>query len=212
MISRRPLPSRRAAFTLVEILAVLVIISILFVFVVTRVLSGEETVRTESTRQFVSRLDAAIAEYELEFGDYPPSTPPPALEGLPNATNLGAEMLFVSLYSRDWQARELPEERLVNSDDDRTKKSLTSFSKPELSEIADDWGNPIAYFHRRDYGKPQVYVTFDGQTGETLEAAVSSRVNESTGDPYNRTRYQLISAGPDGRFGTDDDIGNFAGP
>lgn len=202
----------RSAFTLVEVLAVLVILSILFVFVVTRVLSGEETVRAESTRQFLARLEAAIAEYELEFGDYPPSSAAPELEGLPNALNLGAEMLFVALHSKDWQVRELPSERLGNSDEDRTKKSLTSFTEPALLEVQDDWGNPIAYFHRRDYADPQVYVTFDGETGEVLEEAVGARLDPTTGDPFNRTRYQLISAGPDGRFGTEDDIGNFGAP
>ena len=120
----------RSGFTLIEMMAVLLIISILFVFVITRVLSSEDTILSENTRQFLSMLEASIGEYELEFGDYPPSSFPDELDSIPNRLNEGAEMLFLSLYSKEWQTRELPDERLGNSDQDSTKKSLSSFSRP----------------------------------------------------------------------------------
>lgn len=208
-----PVPARgalaRSGFTLIEMMAVLLILSILFVFVITRVLGSKDTVLAENTRQFLSMLEASIGEYELEFGDYPPSTFPEALESIPNQLNAGAEMLFLSLYSKDWQSRELPDERLGNSDGDSTRRSLSSFSSTSLFEIQDDWGNPIAYIHRRDYDKEQTYVSSDSATGEAREGVVKGRTNPRTGDPYNRTRFQLVSAGPDGAFGTEDDIENF---
>jgi type II secretory pathway pseudopilin PulG len=190
-------------------MAVLLIISILFVFVITRVLSSEDTILSENTRQFLSMLEASIGEYELEFGDYPPSSFPDELDSIPNRLNEGAEMLFLSLYSKEWQTRELPDERLGNSDQDSTKKSLSSFSRPSLFEVQDDWDNPIVYIHRRDYDKPQTYVSSDPETGYVFEAVVKGRTNPDTGDPYNRTRFQLVSAGPDGEFGTEDDLANF---
>ena len=41
------------------------------------------------------------------------------------------------------------------------------------------------------------------------ETPVKARVSPKTGDPYRRQSFQLISAGPDGLFQTDDDIANF---
>ena len=34
-------------------------------------------------------------------------------------------------------------------------------------------------------------------------------MSKKTGDPHRKSRFQIISAGPDGMFNTADDIGNF---
>jgi len=202
----------RAGFTLIEILTVLVIIAILFAFVVGSVMQGDDVVKGENTRAFIAQLEATLSEYNIEFGDYPPSTFAEQ-DGIPNKINMGSEVLVTKLFSKDWSA-DVPEERLGNTDDDATKQTITSFSKPDLFELVDDWGNPIVYLHRRDYAKGQVYATLDPSTGEYYEETVKGYTNPKTGDPYNRRKYQLISAGPDGRFGAiegepSDDIANF---
>ena len=193
-----PKRSRAAGFTLLEILTVMIIIAILFAFVMRGVMSGEDIVRAENTRGFLSQVEAAISEYHLEHGDYPPSTFPASVENVPNKVNMGAESLVLKLFSKEWTAREISEDRLGNSDEDALRQSATSFSNPDLFELADDWGNPIVYIHRRDYEKPQSYVTIDPETGEPYETEVKAYLNPKTGDPYNRRKYQLISAGPDG--------------
>ena len=198
-----------AGFTLVEMLAVLVIVTVLFTFVVTRVLRGEDLVRAENTQQFLRQFAAMISEYENERGDYPASSFPSSMDPKPTSLNSGAEMLFLSLFAKDRSARELEESRLTNSDVDQARVSLSSFTSAEVFEIADDWENPIAYFHRRDYGKAVNYATIDPETGELIEAPVRARVSSKTGDPFNKQSFQLISAGPDGVFDTEDDIGNF---
>jgi prepilin-type N-terminal cleavage/methylation domain-containing protein len=212
---KTPKKTRKAGFTLVEILAVLVIISILFAFVLTRLLTGEDVVRTESTRQFLSQVSAVIGEFEVQNGDYPASTFDIKMDA-PNKVNMGAEMLVISIYGKGRAVSEFPEDRLGNTDDDATKSSLTGFSSPALFEVCDDWGNPIAYFHRRDYETPQTYATIDQNTGEYVEGPIKAMKNPKTGDPFNRSTYQLISAGPDGIFGPNsaddghvDDIANF---
>ena len=202
--------TQRAGFTLIEMLAVMVILSILMAFLVTALMGGARTVEIEETRQFLAQVEASVGMFESESGDYPASTFPPAADRGSNKTNMGIEELVVTLMAPGSQAIELPEDRLVNTDEDSSRKSVTRFPRPDLFELSDYWGNPIAYFHRRDYGaSPQLYITFDGETGEMLEELVSARKNEKTGTFYNRTSVQLISAGPDGRFGTDDDIGNW---
>ncbi|MCP3916715.1 MAG: prepilin-type N-terminal cleavage/methylation domain-containing protein [bacterium] len=202
----------RAGFTLIEMLAVLVIISILAVFVLRTLMTGEDIVRMEATRGFIRQVATMVEEHEVERGDYPPSTFPSQMDPKPTKTNMGAEMLFITLYPADsskWRAREVPDENRGNVDGDTTKKSATMYTKADAFEIIDGWENPIAYIHRRDYEKPVTYVTIDPLTGIEHEAMVKGVVNPETGDPYNKQTFQLISAGPDGIFGTDDDIGNW---
>lgn len=210
-LQRRHESDRRCGgFTLIEILAVLLIISILFTFLVTSVGSGQKAMQVKSTRALLAQVEGLVEEYHDEFEAYPPSTFPADLDPKPTSTNMGAESLVVHLWKngRAWQARELEESQLGNTDGDATKSSLTTYTNPEVFEIVDLWKNPIAYVHRRDYGKEFVYLTLDA-SGETFEERVRGLTSPKTGDPYRRTSFQLISAGPDGRFGTPDDIANF---
>lgn len=209
----RSLPSspRRgvAGFTLVELLAVMVVLGLLTFFLLPRLMGAGETVRIESTRAYLATLEAMVREHELDAGDYPASTFPKSLDPKPSPSNMGAEMLVISMWPKDGnRAGEVEEDRLCNSDGDDTRSSHTMFTSSQAFELADDWGNPIAYFHRRDYREPCLYLTFD-ETGEVVESRVQAAVSPLTQDPYNKASFQLISAGPDGIFGTEDDIGNF---
>ena len=97
----------------------------------------------------------------------------------------------------------------MNLDGDDAKKTLTKFPRAALFELADEWKNPIAYFHRRDYGRRDSYVVEDPDTGEQRESFVGAVTNPTTQRYHNPQSYQLISAGADGQFGTEDDIANF---
>ena len=202
---RRARAALQAGFTLMEMLAVMLILSILMAILVREVRSSQRAVDASATRTFLTELTSVIVEYREAFGKDPPSTFPSDLDPKPSRTNMGAEMLFISLFGRDsdWVAREMPENRLGNSDGDSTKTSLTTYSNADAFELTDVWDNPIAYIHRIDYGKEITYFTLDGET--PLKGLVSPK----TGDPYRKGSFQLISAGPDGVFLTGDDIANF---
>ena len=70
-------------------------------------------------------------------------------------------------------------------------------------------GQPDRIHHRRDYGKKFSYITFDGADGMTVDNMVQAIKSPKTGEFFHRRRFQLISAGSDGLFGTSDDIHNF---
>ncbi|MDP6519626.1 MAG: prepilin-type N-terminal cleavage/methylation domain-containing protein [Planctomycetota bacterium] len=199
----------QAGFTLIELLTVLVILSILMAFLVPRLAGAGDAAKQKLTRAYLVQLEAAASEYELEFGDYPPSQFEAVWGQAPNLTNMGAETFLAALFSDQWDPPNLAEDKLINMDGDAARKTITGLGTRDLFEFSDEWGNPIAYFHRRDYGRSDTYLSYDNETGELLESSVRSLDNPLTRGPYKRRSFQLISPGLDGRFGTPDDICNF---
>jgi len=199
-------------FTLIEILAVMLILSILVVLLVTQVQGADSAAKTETTRRDLALLSAAIDQYEAEFGEYPPSSFAEESGESSEGTNVGVEALVVALWSRGWEAGGLLADvvpRLENTDGDYSTKGLTDFGTRELLEIVDAWKNPIAYLHRRDYGKSFDYVTDEGGGGEPTVSQVRALEDARTKRFYRPSGYQLLSAGEDGLFGTEDDIAGF---
>ncbi len=198
-----------SGFTLIELLAVLVILSILMIVLLPRLSGFGERAKERTTKAFLLQVSTAIAEYEDRFGDYPPSQFVENWGTAPNTTNLGAEALVLSMWSPEWTGASLPEDRFVNTDHDEAKKSLSRIPKPALLELKDEWGNPIAYFHRRDYGRQDSYVVVPDDADGEEESTVRAVKNTVTGQYFHHDRFQLISAGGDGVFGTEDDVANF---
>jgi len=198
----------RAGFTLLELLAVIVILGILMIFLVPLLGKSEDVARMQTTRAYLSTLGSAISEFENEKGDFPSSSWKDEWGTPPNTTNIGAEALVIALFGSKWRTS-ISEDRLINTDNDESKKALAGFPKPALFEIKDEWDNPIAYSHRRDYDHPQTYLLKDPKTGEARESVFKARQNPQTGQYWNPKGFQLVSAGPDGEFGTEDDIPNW---
>jgi prepilin-type N-terminal cleavage/methylation domain-containing protein len=199
----------RAGFTLIELIAVLAILSILAFFLYTNLGDAQGAAKQSLTEAQLRQVEAACSEYENEYGDWPGSTFTDGDGAPPNELNLGSEALVVAFWSEEWQGGGLDEDALVNTDGDVSRKQLTTFGVRDLFELADQWENPIAYFHHRDYGRVDVYVTWDPDTGEEVESSVVALKSDKTGRWAKPRGVQLISAGADGRFGTEDDLTNF---
>ena len=209
----RPAP-RRAGFTLIELLAVLVILSILTAFLVVNISAARVACSSTVSRATLTQIAAAPSERESEKGDWPPSQFPDAWGAAPDATNLGAEVLYMTICAEGEIGEGRFDEAPANVDGDRAVLRIPGHSSQELFEIADAWDNPIAYFHHRDYGREDSYATYDGKTGEVVTSVVRARQNKRTGRWFEPNGFQLVSAGRNGVFdkpGTDedDDITNF---
>jgi len=204
---------RRAGFTLIELLTVILILSILAAVLVTQLRDSEQASRVQLTTQLLAKLEAAIRSYQNDEGGCPASSFSAAQEVSNDGENVGIEALVVALWSKKYEAGGLLEDerdKLVNVDGDSAPKQLTDFATRELLEIPDSWDNPVAYIERADYGVgSRVYLTLDNDTGEELRSTPTAYKNPRTGQYFQAQTFQLISAGPDARFGTEDDITTF---
>lgn len=206
-------PSRAAGFTLIELLAVLLILSILVGVLVTQLRDAEGAARVQMATTDLAKLEAAVRSYASENGGAPPSSFQAGQEVANDGANVGIEALVVALWSKKYEAGGLLEDvrdKLVNTDGDRSTKQLTDFGNRDLLEIPDPWGNPLAYIEHADYDLGnRRYLTIDLETGQETESVPLAFKNKSTGQYYSPNGFQLISAGPDGVFGTEDDITTF---
>lgn len=140
---RRPhaAASRPDAFTLIEVLLVLIILVVIGSIVAPNMFGAKEQADINAAKSQVTMLDSTMDLYRLDLGSYPDS-----LESL----------------------RERP------SDSKLSEKWGGPYLKSPLP--ADPWGNEYQYLK-------------DGKK--------------------NTDGYDLWSSGPDGKTGTDDDIGNW---
>ncbi|MDF1797918.1 MAG: prepilin-type N-terminal cleavage/methylation domain-containing protein [Planctomycetota bacterium] len=192
---------RAAGFTLIEMLAVILILGILTTFLLTTMFGARETANEKLTETRIANIAAAIGNFEGVTGDYPSSSQDDGLAGSGSAFNTGIEALVKAMWSEPHDGFGLDDDFLFNTDGDQA-------SGQPLFELVDMWENPLAYFHRSDYGQKHVYLTID-EAGNEVENQVEARKHPRTGRWANRKTFQLLSAGSDGIFGTSDDLANF---
>jgi prepilin-type N-terminal cleavage/methylation domain-containing protein len=194
----------RAGFTLIELLAVIVILSLLAYFLITNVTGAAKSVEESLTRSRATEIGAMIHQLVDERGDAPRSTLPAELGLPPNNDNLGSECLHLALCGDGAPGLGQLDDALSNTDGDALAKRPPGFQEPTLFELCDLWGNPYAYFHHKDYGREDTYVTVTPE-GETVTSTVRALKNAQTGRYHEPRGFQLISAGLDGIFGPDDE-------
>ncbi len=211
-LGSRPRVARRA-FTLIELLAVIVILAILSYFLVTNLTGASRVMDVQITKVNGQKIVGAISAHSDDKGDWPRSSFTSEWGDPPNNSNLGSECLYLTLCADKAAGDGLFDEFLGNVDGDQLARRVSGFEVLTLFELCDQWGNPFAYFHNRDYGREDQYETLHPETGESITSVARARKNPATQKYFEPRGFQLISAGPDGEFGSDDDVAiNFAAP
>lgn len=210
----------RSGFTMIELLVVMAILSLLGGLAALGIPAMMRAGQRKSMTLKLAELSGAIEAYSAarENGDYPPTLLDkddfPGVGHVTNNENCGIEsvMLCLNRIGRPsgFNPEDSKEVELRNEDEDRTQVVLTSFGPEnrELYELVDIWGTPLAYFHSRDYA--QVESKDLGRVTGGLKCVPYK--DPKTKDWFKRTKFQLISAGEDRTFNTEDDLANFEIP
>ncbi|MDQ7779290.1 MAG: prepilin-type N-terminal cleavage/methylation domain-containing protein [Planctomycetota bacterium] len=190
-------PKRLAAFTLMEMLIVIAIIGILAAILIPTLNAARLRAKIATTKTEISHISAAIQSYASKYGDFPPSGLS-AFGVKSNGQNNGAESMLACLATTqqggpymDW-----PENRLANIDEDSAKTNVTKwwFGDNQLREMVDIWGNPLVYFHFRDYDKPKSFGKYLLSNGEELDCVPQKSARTSA--YHNASSFQIWSFGP----------------
>jgi len=214
MHPRRNGPSDEDGFTLIEILAVIAILGLLMTLAIVNFSKHRQAGEVAATRARILTLANEIQKYSTSAAHGGPPFDKLAKINVHanNTVNEGVETLFCSIENKDNPEGWIIDEKwLSNTDGDVTSTSYHRIAgfKNDLFEITDTWGNPLAYFHYTSYGSSQTVQMAEAAEGEDPEQSVKAYQSKKTGTYANPDSYQIISAGPDRIFGTDDDVTNF---
>ena len=198
--------SPQSGFTLIEILVVIGILSLLAVALIPNLVKGSEEGRRLETQTRITTLKTAIDTYERRHGRYPPDDFTD-LEGKvknrADGINAGIESLVIFLHQEAGGTTLVDyEDWLTNFDEDDNATVIPLLERKAKVEVVDAWGVPFAYFCANSGGYDRVQRILDG-FGE--QEARAWRNPKSSGYLGSRS-YQIISAGPDNEFNTEDDM------
>ncbi len=197
------------AFTLIELLIVIGLIGLLAVALVPNILSPSKQAKRVETLARLKHLERSIKTYARKRGDFPPSSFADAVKSVKvknNTINEGIECLLVHIHHKSLGRNATLEDKtdwFLNTDNDDGGFYVELLGTSKLFEVVDAWRRPIVYFHEASYGERQK-VVMDAEDQE--QETVSPWRDAVTGKYLNPRKYQLISAGDDGLFGTEDDI------
>jgi prepilin-type N-terminal cleavage/methylation domain-containing protein len=200
--------ARVAGFTLIEILVVIAIIGVLVATLLPNVLGASKEGEITETRARIEFLAQAAKAYERKLGYYPPdnmSDTDGKAKAADNGSNTGIESLVLFLCQQRLGQDSLAdhEDWLQNTDGDEGTAEIPVLNRRALVEVVDAWGVPIVYFCSQSsgYTKTQRVSLPDGDSAKAQPV-----VNPRTKKPLAEGSFQLVSAGPDGVFNTDDDV------
>ena len=196
----------QSGFTLMEMMVVLVIIGILSSAFYQAIGGFPEKAKANEAKSRLISISSFIEAYRSLEGEYPTDYLPNGLAV--NSINNRSEALFLALFDAEYTGQRPSEEWLVNTDNDEATRNLTMLGNRGLFEIGDGWGNPIVYFDSLHYGDHRATIVMrDIEYGD--EDEVVPHRNSKTDSYSAPNSFQLVSAGSDGEFGTDDDIYSF---
>ncbi len=132
-------PTQRAlfarAFTLVELMVVIAVISILGAMLLGGLARARRNSNISLTQQTLDRLRLNIELHVNDFNDFPPAG---GADGI-----AGSEALLEALRTEKKNGPYISLQDIKTCDSNGNGRN----------EIADSWGQPIHYLHHKDYGR-----------------------------------------------------------
>ena len=198
---------RSAGFTLIELLIVISILGLLAVVLLPNIIGTKETANRAATEASMLQLQTGINAFNNAHGYFPPDDlrHPEGAEKqkwkLDNGINTGIESLVVFLSLERRSGADLASIAVSNTDrDDNGVEQPVLHTKARV-EVADAWNVPLAYFGKLGMDKTQQILP-----GPDEDQQVAKAKRREDGSYHGAGKFQMLSAGQDGTFGTDDDI------
>lgn len=182
--------------TLLELLVVVLIIGILSTIAVTVYVGQVERARVAACYHTIRSLELAVTRYELDVGQYPPSSSGPTLSPVnPLTPSTGCGYLQVALLhslsgnvyqplDKRWLGPYMEFDEVQLSD--LNGAPITSSTPKSQIQFLDPWGTPYTYTRHQDY------ATYGGTE------LWPSDPYRSTETYYNPKTIQIFSVGPNG--------------
>jgi prepilin-type N-terminal cleavage/methylation domain-containing protein len=197
-----------AGFTLIELLIVISILGLLAAVLLPSILETKEAANIAACEATMLQLQTACEGFSRETGVYPPDDLKPfdQIKGnwkADNGRNTGIESLvcFLSQSKRGGTDLSGLAEWFDNTDADDHGVDLPLLKRRDRIELVDPWRTPLVYFSKMGMERKQM-VQLDAES-DAVEVKAKRR---DDGTPYGAGKFQLLSAGPDRTFGTDDDV------
>ncbi len=203
----RPEPGA-AGFTLIELMVVIGILSLLIVAFVPDLIGARQGASAAETEARLRSLQVGIDAFARQRGFVPPDDLKDPEDKVKvradNGINTGIESLVVFLC----QARggiDLAENEawLANTDKDDNGAPIPLLSRSSRMEVVDAWGTPLGYFSATSNGFDKPQRIQPPEEGPEQQARAHKNAE---GVHVGARRFQLVSAGADLAFNTDDDI------
>ena len=223
--------SARQAFTLVELLVVIGILAILAALITPAIFQARVSARNAAIKAEIDMLHMAIMNYKNEYGSFPPSYSVgaggaaeshvkrifPRFTG--TISNSTSPLNAIANWLRGFSSNPVDplgagRKKLYDFDQSRLAGDVYYASgKPK---------SPYIYFSNTDYDKfdsvtgvvslgwpqsDQSYVV--GSSTYTVSALTFAPQEDGTGNRFNSDTFQILCAGLDEQWGTEDDLSNF---
>jgi prepilin-type N-terminal cleavage/methylation domain-containing protein len=238
-LATTPGSHRRSGFTLVELLAVIMIIALLAGLLTPAVMRARNSARNAAIKAEIDMLHMAIMNYKNEYGSFPPAVST-ATAGSPSAkhiqrlfprcTNvvyeLGSRPVTPDVALNVWLLGYTGDPMLPITGAGGRKK-LFDFDETRVVSYqyvpAGKKGSPYIYIDAASYGLVPYDMTnlatpgaqrvpvvpLPTATAQDFGTAIPVPTSPTPQPFFNADTFQILCAGQDEEFGTDDDLSNF---